>query len=62
MSPVEGRVGGACPRGQSCKANFGVNYIINGFNKPNFTMNYVTFDVVIYIKIVLLRFDSWFVF
>ena len=32
-------------RGQSYKANFDVNYIKKGFNKLNFTMNYISFDV-----------------
>ena len=33
-------------RGQSCKANFGINYIKNGLNKPNFHLNYINFDVI----------------
>ena len=39
-------------RGQSYKANFGINYIKNGFNQLNFTLNYVNFDVI-YAKKVL---------
>ena len=33
-------------RGQSYKANSGINYIKNGFNKLNFTLNYINFDVI----------------
>ena len=32
--------------GQSYKALFGINYIKNGPNKLNFTMNYTNFDVI----------------
>ena len=32
--------------GQSYKANFGINYIKNGPNKLNFTLNYLNFDVI----------------
>ena len=32
--------------GQSCKADFGINSIKNGFNKLNFTLNYINFDVI----------------
>ena len=39
-------------RGQSYKANFGINYIKNGFNKLKFIKNYINFDVL-YVKIVL---------
>ena len=48
------------PWGQSYKAKFSVNNIKNGFNKLNFTLNYINFDVI-YIKIVLMNyllFDS----
>ena len=38
--------------GQSYKANFGINNIKNGLNKPNFTLNYINFDVI-YAKKVL---------
>ena len=38
--------------GQSYKANFGINYIKNGLNKLNFTLNYINF-VEIYAKKVL---------
>ena len=31
--------------GQFYKANFGINYIKNGF-KLNFTLNYINFDVI----------------
>ena len=37
---------------QSYKANFGINYIKNGFNTLNFTLNYINFDVI-YTKEVL---------
>ena len=40
------------PRGQSYKANFGINYIKNRLNKLNFTLNYINFDVI-YAKKVL---------
>ena len=33
-------------RGQSYKANFGINYIKNGLRKLNFTLNYINFDVI----------------
>ena len=39
-------------RGQSYKAIFGINYIKNGINKLNFTLNYINFDVI-YAKKVL---------
>ena len=39
--------------GQSYKANFGIKYIKKGFNKLNFTLNYINF-AVIYAKKVLL--------
>ena len=39
-------------QGQSYKANFGINYIRNGLNKLNFTLNYINFDVI-YAKKVL---------
>ena len=39
-------------RGQSYKANFGINYIKKGLNKLNFTLNYINFDVI-YAKKVL---------
>ena len=32
--------------GQSYKANLGMNYIKNGFNKLNFPLNYINFDVI----------------
>ena len=38
--------------GRPDKASFGVNYIKNGFNKLNFTLNYINFDVI-YAKKVL---------
>ena len=38
--------------GQSYKADFGINYVKNGFNKLNFTLNYINFDVM-YAKKVL---------
>ena len=38
-------------RGQSYKADFGINYIKNGFNQLKFTLNYINFDVI-YIKLV----------
>ena len=40
------------PWGQSYKANFGIIYIKNGFNKLNFTMDIFNFDVI-YAKQVL---------
>ena len=33
-------------KGQSYKANFDINYIKNGLNKLNFTLNYINFDVI----------------
>ena len=33
-------------RGQSYKANFGINSIKNKLNKLNFTLNYINFDVI----------------
>ena len=39
-------------RGQSYKANFGIDYIKKGLNKLNFTLNYINFDVI-YAKKVL---------
>ena len=33
-------------RGQSYKANFGINYIKNGHNKLNFNLNKINFDVI----------------
>ena len=33
-------------KGQSYKANFGINYIKNGLNNLNFTLNYINFDVI----------------
>ena len=33
-------------RGQSYKANFGINYIKNEFNKLNCNLNYINFDVI----------------
>ena len=39
-------------RGQSYKANFGINYIKKGLSKLNFTLNYINFDVI-YAKKVL---------
>ena len=39
-------------KGQSYKANFGINYIKNVLNKLNFTLNYINFDVT-YAKKVL---------
>ena len=38
--------------GQSYKANFGINYIQNGFNKLNCTLNYINFDVIYAKKII----------
>ena len=32
--------------GQFFKADFGIIYIKNGFNKLNFTLNYINFDVI----------------
>ena len=32
-------------RGKSYKANFGINYIINGLDKLNVTLNYINFNV-----------------
>ena len=32
-------------RGKSYKANFGINYIKNGLDKLNVTLNYINFDV-----------------
>ena len=31
---------------QSYEANFGINYIKNGLDKLNFTLNYINFDVI----------------
>ena len=39
-------------RGQSYKANFGINYIKYGLSKVNFTLKYIDF-YVIYAKQVL---------
>ena len=43
--------------GQSNKAHFGINYIKNGFNKLNFTLNYINFDVIFAQKVLFD--DSW---
>ena len=51
-------MGGEYPRGQSYKANFGIRYIKNGFNKLNFTLNYNNFDII-YTRIGPLLKDSW---
>ena len=45
-------VPGVVSRGQSYKANFGINNIKNGLNKLNFTLNHINFDVI-YAKKVL---------
>ena len=42
----------ALSRSQSNKANFGINYIKNGFNKLNLTLNYINFDVIYAIKVL----------
>ena len=39
-------------RGQSYKANFDINYIKNGLNKLNFTLNYINFDVIFAKKVL----------
>ena len=39
--------------GQSYKANFGVNYIKNGFSKLNWTLNYINLDVIYARKVFL---------
>ena len=44
--------------GQSCKANFGINYIKNEFYKLNFNLNHINFDVI-YAKFFLMWSLLW---